>query len=101
MAITSPSAVSRTTARLVIASIVRIPTSGELMIGIVRFEPSQPVLSIVKLPPPKSSTRSLFRRARPATSEMAWLRPWIESWSASRITGTISPSSTATATPML
>ena len=32
---------------------------------------------------------------------IATLRPWIESWSASRMTGTISPSSTATATPML
>ena len=101
MPITSPLGVSRTTARLVIASIVRIPTSGALMIGIVRFEPSQPVLSIVNVPPPKSSRRSLLARARAATSAIAWLMPWIESWSASRMTGTIRPSSTATATPML
>ena len=59
------------------------------------------MLSTVNVPPPKSSTRSLFGRARPATSAIAALRPWTESWSASRITGTISPSSTATATPML
>ena len=52
MAITSPSGVSRTTGRLVIASMVRIATSGTLMIGIVRFEPNQPVLSIVKVLPP-------------------------------------------------
>ena len=52
MAITSPSGVSRTTARLVIASIVRIATSGTLMIGIVRLEPNQPVLSIVNVLPP-------------------------------------------------
>ena len=39
-------------ARLVIASIVRIATSGTLMIGIVRFDPNQPVLSIVNVLPP-------------------------------------------------
>jgi hypothetical protein len=52
MAMTSPSGVSRTTARLVMASIVRIATSGTLMIGIVRFEPNHPVLSIVNVLPP-------------------------------------------------
>ena len=46
---TSPSGVSRTTARLVMASIVRMATSGTLMIGIVRFEPNQPVLSMVNV----------------------------------------------------
>ena len=59
------------------------------------------MLSTVNVPPPKSSTRSLFARARLATSRIARLRPWIESVSASRITGTIRPSSTATATPTL
>ena len=58
------------------------------------------MLSTVNVPPPKSSSRSLFSRARLATSEMATLRPWIDSVSASRMTGTMSPSSTATATPM-
>ena len=52
MAMTSPSGVLRTTARFVIASMVRIATSGTLMIGIVRFEPNQPVLSMVKVLPP-------------------------------------------------
>ena len=59
------------------------------------------MLSTVNVPPPKSSRRSLFSRARLATSAMAALRPWIDSVSASRMTGTMSPSSTATATPML
>ena len=54
----------RTTGRLVIASIVRMATSGTLMIGIVRLEPNQPVLSIVNVLPPKSSRRSLPARAR-------------------------------------
>ena len=49
------------------------------MIGIVRFEPSQPVLSIVNVPPPKSSSRSLPARARAATSAIARLRPAIDS----------------------
>ena len=101
IAMTSPSGVSRTTGRLVIASIVRIATSGTLMIGIVRFDPNQPVLSMVNVLPPKSSRRSLPARARAATSAMARFRPLIESWSTSRTTGTSSPSSTATATPML
>ena len=57
---TSPSGVSTTTGRFVIASIVTIPTSGTLMIGMTMFVPSQPVLSTVNVPPPKSSTRSLF-----------------------------------------
>ena len=69
------------------------------MMGIVRLEPSQPVLSIVNVPPPKSSSRSLLARARAATSAMARLRPAIDSPSTSRMTGTIRPSSTATATP--
>ena len=59
------------------------------------------MLSTVNVPPPKSSTLNLPVLARLATSAIATLRPWIESWSASRITGTIRPSSTATATPML
>ena len=41
-----------TTGRLVIASMVRIATSGTLMIGIVRLEPNQPVLSMVNVLPP-------------------------------------------------
>ncbi len=52
MAMTSPSGVSWTTARLVIASMVRMATSGTLMIGIVRLEPNQPVLSMVNVLPP-------------------------------------------------
>ena len=52
MAMTSPSGVSRTTGRLVMASMVRIATSGTLMIGIVRFDPNQPVLSTVNVLPP-------------------------------------------------
>ena len=39
IAMTSPSSVETTTARLVIASIVTIPTSGTLMIGITRLVP--------------------------------------------------------------
>ena len=101
IAITSPSGVVWTTGRLVIASIVTIPTSGTLRMGMTRFVPRYPVLSTVNVPPPKSSTRSLLARARFATSVMATFRPWIESVSASRITGTSKPSSTATATPML
>ena len=45
------------------------------------------MLSTVNVPPPKSSSLSLFALARFATSAIATLRPWIESWSASRITG--------------
>ena len=86
---------------MVIASIVTMPTSGTLMMGMTRFVPSQPVLSTVNVPPPKSSTRSLPARARSATSAMALFRPLIERLSTSRMTGTIRPSSTATATPML
>ena len=52
MAMTSPSGVSRTTGRLMIASMVRIATSGTLMIGIVRLDPNQPVLSMVNVVPP-------------------------------------------------
>ena len=101
MAMTSPCGVSTTTGRLTIASMVRMATSGTLMIGIVRLLPNQPVLSTVNVPPPKSSTRSFFARARAATSAMARLMPLIDIWSTSRMTGTISPSSTATATPTL
>ena len=71
------------------------------MIGIVRLLPNQPVLSTVNVPPPKSSARNRLARARTATSAMAWLIPLMESWSTSRMTGTIRPSSTATATPRL
>ena len=39
IAIVSPSGVLSTTGRLVIASIVTMPTSGTLMIGITRFVP--------------------------------------------------------------
>ena len=39
IAITSPSSPLTTTARLVIASIVTMPTSGTLRIGITRFVP--------------------------------------------------------------
>ena len=39
-------------AACVMSSIVRIATSGTLMIGIVRLLPSQPVLSTVNVPPP-------------------------------------------------
>ena len=101
IAITSPSSVSTTTGRLVMFSIVRMATSGTLMIGIVMFEPNQPVLSSVKVPPWRSSRRSLLARARAATSAIARLRPAIESWSTSLTTGTMSPSGTATATPRL
>ena len=101
IAMWSPSSVVTTTGRLVIASIVTMPTSGTLRIGITRLVPRYPVLSTVNVPPPKSSSRSLFARARLATSVIARFRPWIDSVSASLITGTISPSSTATATPML
>ena len=74
-----------TTGRLVIASIVRIPTSGTLMIGIVRFEPNQPVLSIVKVAAAEVIELELAGPRPAATSAIARLRPLIESWSASRI----------------
>ena len=61
------------------------------MIGTVRIDPNQPVLSTVKVPPWRSSSRSLFDRARAARSWMARLMPLIESWSASWMTGTIRP----------
>ena len=51
--------VSTTTGRLVMFSIVRIATSGTLMIGMVMFVPNQPVLSIVNVPPWMSSRLEL------------------------------------------
>jgi hypothetical protein len=56
---------------------------------------------MVKVPPWTSSGFSFFDRARVATSLMARDRPTMFISSAPRTTGTMSPSSYATATPRL
>ena len=75
-----------------IASVERIATCGWLMIGIVSTEPAEPLLEIVNVPPLISSGisfRVLARLARSLISRAMARRRLV---SASRITGTMSPS---------
>ena len=71
------------------------------MIGTLMIEPNGPGLVIVNVPPWTSSGASRLLRARVATSLMARARPTTFMVSAPFTTGTINPSSRATAMPRL
>jgi len=75
-------------------------TSGVLMIGTVRIDPNQPVLSIVKVPPEghRVEACSIGSGGR---SWIVRLMPLIDSRSGPWITGTMRPFSTAIAIPTL
>ena len=90
-----------TTGRLTTASVSRIATCGWLITGVAMIEPAPPGLVIVNVPPRTSSGVELRRRARArAMSLIRAARPSTESSWASRMTGTIRPSSpSATAMP--
>ncbi len=64
-----------TLARLTIASIDRMATSGALTIGMDVIDPNHPVLFTVKVPPVSSSRRSLPALARDEMSRMRPLTP--------------------------
>src|SRR6202022_1820616 len=98
IAIASP---STTTGRLTIASIARMPAWGGAMIEYDRMVPKVPGLLTVKVAPCTSGIPSFEARARFARSSIAFANPAIDIRSAWWMTGTISPSSTDTATPML
>ena len=71
------------------------------MIGVPNCSPKIPGLVMVKVPPPTSSGLSFLPRARSARSTMARAMPRKLFSSASLMTGTIRPQSSATAMPML
>ncbi len=96
-----PIASSTTTGRFSMVPTPRMATCGWLMIGMPNWAPNWPGFVIVKVPPCTSSGFSRFERARSATSAMARLRPSRFFSSAFLTTGTISPSSSATAMPRL
>ena len=70
------------------------------MIGIDQIEPNTPGLVMVKVPPCTSSSVSVFSRARRPRSSSSRATPTKLFWSASLMTGTVRPSSSATPTPM-
>ena len=93
MAIASPpSVVGTTTGLRVIASVDRIATCGWLITGIVSTDPAEPLLEIVNVPPLISSGINFFVRARLARSLMCSAIALRRRSSASRMTGTMSPS---------
>ena len=69
------------------------------MIGTLMIEPNGPGFVIVNVPPCTSSGTSFLERARVAMSLIARPRPTMFIVSAPFTTGTISPSSSATAMP--
>ena len=90
---------SRTTARLTISPMRRMPTCGWLMMAAPKRFPFSPGLETVNDPPESSSAVTLPVRPRAARSSMARARPSTLSSLALRITGTRSPFSVSTATP--
>ena len=90
---------SITTGRFSIASNARIAHCGRLMMGTLMIEPNGPGLVIVNVPPCTSSGMSFLDRARLATSLMALASPTRFIDSAPFTTGTMRPSSSATAIP--
>ena len=101
IAIASPSGDSRTTGRFTIASMFTIAIWGVLTIDWLATEPNQPVLLTVIVPSCRSFSCRRLLRALEDTSWTARFSPLIESWSASWMTGTIRPFSTAMAMPTL
>src|SRR5690606_22689346 len=95
-----PMASPTTTGRRTMASIVMMAAWGGLMIGYDATEPKAPVLLTVMVAPCTSSRVSLPARARPTRSAKVRAIPAMLRRSASRMTGTTSPSSSPTATPM-
>src|ERR1022692_1706753 len=79
----------------------RMATCGWLMMGVAITLPKLPKLVIENVPPCTSSGLSCRERARVARSTMERCRPSTFFSSAWRITGTISPFSSATAMPTL
>ena len=77
----------------------RIAACGGLSTAVKRSIPNMPRFEIVKVPPSRSSRRSLPSRARPTRSARAAAISAIVRRSASRTTGTISPFGAATAMP--
>ena len=71
------------------------------MIGMTMFVPSQPVLSTVKVPPPKSSSLNLLGPGPVGDLGDGVVEAVDREGVGVADTGTIRPSSTATATPML
>ena len=93
MAIASPpSSVSTTTGLRTMASVDRIATCGWLITGIVSTDPAEPLLEMVNVPPLISSGPSFLVRARPARSWISRAIARSRFVSASRMTGTMSPS---------
>ncbi len=82
------------------APTARMAASGGLMIAVNSSMPNIPRLEMEKVLPVYSSGFSFFSRARPASSFTSRAISAIPFRSASRTTGVMSPSSTATATPM-
>src|SRR5258708_9035054 len=102
MAMASPSAVSMTTGRFLIAPTARMATWGWLMMGVPIRLPKVPTLVIVKVPPWVSSGLSLLWRALSAREFTFLVRPTRLSWYALRITGTMRlPLGSAVAMPIL
>src|SRR5690606_23432178 len=95
-----PMASPTTTGRRTMASIVMMAAWGGLMLGYDATEPKAPVLLTVMVAPYTSSRVSLPARARPTRSAKVRAIPAMLRRSASRMTGTTSPSSSPTATPM-
>ena len=90
----SPSSSVTTTGRLTIASTSRIATCGWLMTGVAMIEPNWPGFVIVNVPPRTSSGVELRAPARAARGRgCARPGPRRERSCASRMTGTIRPSS--------
>ena len=77
-----------------------MPTCGGFRIGVLISEPKTPPLVMVNVPPFRSSRVSVPLPARAAKSRMPSSTPANDIWSASRSTGTTSPPSAPTATPM-
>src|SRR5262249_25136630 len=90
-----------TMARCSTAPTPRMATCGWLMIGMPNKAPNAPGLVTVKVPSATSSGLSCFVLARAARSPIARLISSRGFSSTFRTTGTISPQSRATATPML
>ena len=83
-----------------ILCIPKIALCGALTIGVDISEPKTPPLVIVKVPPVRSSMAIVPSRARLAYSPTSFSMLAKLFTSASRTTGTISPRSVETATPM-
>jgi hypothetical protein len=77
-----------------------MPTCGGLRIGVLSSEPNTPPLVMVKVPPLRSASESVPSSARFAKSRICFSIAAKLMRSASRSTGTTSPSLAPTATPM-